>query len=263
MHTDHTVSRVTLLTGFPYVSLAIIIPERYQLVDRESVLTASVHILPLLAACAIGSFLGGAISSKKNNTAYTLVAASCLQLLGVTLMSIISPKIKATQYVFQITFGLGVGLCFSAATIMTNLIAPEQQTRAAAQGAVAQARVLGGCIGLSICTVVFNSHVNRLLKSELSAEQLVQIHRSPIAGLQFPDEKQDLVRSVYSGAFTEETRLMIVMCAVMVAASLFTLEKNPPPLEILTSFPKEQPLSSRNSNSTTELDEFSRIRQHV
>ncbi len=224
---------------------------------------ASVHILPLLGACAMGSFLGGAISSKKNNTAYTLVAAACLQLLGVTLMSIIPPKVKAIQYVFQVTFGLGVGLCFSAATIMTNLIAPEQNTRAAAQGAVAQARVLGGCIGLSVCTVVFNGHVNGSLRSQLSPEQLAQIHRSPIAGLQFPLEKQELVRSVYAGAFTEETRLMIVICAVMVAVSLFTLERLPPPLEILTSLPKARPSFSRHSDSTTELDEFSRFRQNV
>ncbi len=241
--------------------MAITIPERYQIVDRQSVLMASVHILPLLGACAMGSFLGGAISSKKNNTAYTLVAAACFQLLGLTLMSIIPSKVKATQYVFQVAFGLGVGLCFSAATIMTNLVAPEQKTRAAAQGAVAQARVLGGCIGLSLCTVVFNGHVNGSLGSQLSPEQLAQIHRSPIAALQFPTEKQELVRSVYSGAFTEETRLMVVICAVMVAVSLFTLERHPAPLEILTSLPKERPSFGRHSNSTTELDDFTRTRQ--
>lgn len=224
---------------------------------------ASIHILPLLGACATGSFLGGALSSKRNNTSYTLVTAACLQLLGVTLMSIISPKHMAVQYVFQVTFGLGVGLCFSAATIMTNLIAPEQRTRAAAQGAVAQARVLGGCIGLAICTVVFNRHVNTSLESKLTPDQLRQIHRSPVAGLQLPVEMQDIVKSVYSEAFAEETRLMVVMCAVMVAASICTLERHPPSLEILASMPKEQPVSSRNSNSTAELDEFTMARQNV
>ncbi|ATY60310.1 MFS multidrug [Cordyceps militaris] len=254
---------VTLLTGFPYISLAVNLPQSYQIVDRQSVLMASVHILPLLGACATGSFLGGAISSKKNNTAYTLVAAACLQLLGVTLMSIITPEVKATQYIFQVTFGLGVGLCFSAATIMTNLIAPEQKTRAAAQGAVSQARVLGGAIGLSVCTVVFNGHVNESLRSQLSPEQLAQIHRSPVASLQFPAAMQEIVRSVYSGAFTEETRVMIVVCAVMVIAALFTLERHPPSLEILTSLPQDKLSSNRNSDSTTELDELTRIRQNV
>ncbi|XWX02155.1 hypothetical protein V2A60_010187 [Cordyceps javanica] len=253
---------VTLLTGFPYISLAITIPERFQIVDRQSVLMASVHILPLLGACAAGSFLGGAISSKKNNTAYTLIAAACLQLLGVTLMSIIPAKAKAMQYVFQAAFGLGVGLCFSAATIMTNLVAPEQKIRAAAQGAVAQARVLGGAIGLSICTVVFNDHVNGSLRSQLSQEQLAQIHKSPVAGLQFPAEKQEFVSSAYSGAFTEETRLMIVTCAVMVVASLFTLERHPPALDILTSLPGEKPSPGRNSNST-ELEELTRVPQNA
>ncbi|EJP61309.1 major facilitator superfamily transporter [Beauveria bassiana ARSEF 2860] len=252
---------VTVLTGFPYISLAITIPEKLQIVDRQSVLMASVHLLPMLGACATGSFLGGAISSKKNNTAYTIVAAACLQLFGVTLMSIIPSTIRATQYVFQIAFGLGVGLCFSAATIMTNLIAPEQRIRAAAQGAVAQARVLGGCVGISVCTVVFNAHVNGSLRSQLSPEQLAQIHRSPISGLQFPTDKQEYVRSAYSGAFTEETRVMIVNCAVMVAASLFTLERHPPSLEILTSLPKKQQSSNRNGDSTTELDKITRMRQ--
>ncbi|KGQ07335.1 putative MFS-type transporter yusP [Beauveria bassiana D1-5] len=235
--------------------------KKLQIVDRQSVLMASVHLLPMLGACATGSFLGGAISSKKNNTAYTIVAAACLQLFGVTLMSIIPSTVRATQYVFQIAFGLGVGLCFSAATIMTNLIAPEQRTRAVAQGAVAQARVLGGCVGISVCTVVFNAHVNGSLRSQLSPEQLAQIHRSPISGLQFPTDKQEYVRSAYSGAFTEETRVMIVNCAVMVAASLFTLERHPPSLEILTSLPKKQQSSNRNGDSTTELDEITRMRQ--
>lgn len=255
--------RVTLLTGFPYIALAIIIPERFQIVDGESVMLASVRILPLLAACATGSFLGGALSSKKNNTPYTLVAAACLQLLGVTLMAIIPATNRPAHYAFQVIFGLGVGLCFSAATIMTNLVAPEQRTRAAAQGAVAQARVLGGCIGLAICTVVFNSHVKGSLGSQLTQAEMKQLNKSPMAALLFPSEIRQLVQSVYSAAFTEETRLMVVICAVMVAASLFTLERHPPPLEILTSMAKEEPLSSRNSNSSTELADFTRMRERV
>ncbi|KAF5675241.1 multidrug transporter [Fusarium heterosporum] len=202
---------VTLFTGFPYISLSIIIPERSQIVSREEVLMAGVHILPMLGGCAIGSFLGGAISSRRNNTSLTLFGASCLQLLGVGLMSMLTEPDSHTksQYAFQAIFGLGVGLSFSAATIMTSIHAAERSELASAQGAVAQARVLGGCIGLAVCTVIFNSHVNEYLKSNLTPIQLGSLHRSPLTSLQLPANLQDLVKDVYAGAFAQEIKVMI------------------------------------------------------
>ncbi|KAI9163270.1 putative MFS-type transporter C16A3.17c [Paramyrothecium foliicola] len=257
---------ITLLTGFPYISLCIVIPERFQIVDNESALMAGVHILPLLGACAAGSFLGGAISSRRNNTSYTLVIASCLQVLGVSLMTMVSGTDTSTgpQYAYQSIFGLGVGLSFSAATIMTNILASEPSERASAQGAVAQARVLGGCIGLSICTVIFNLHTNQYLDDHLTPEQLRDLHRSPLSGLHLPTELRELVRNVYAGAFAEEIRIMVIVCALMVIVSLFTLEKRPMPLEKLTAPSKEEPSSSRRcSDSGTELNDVASVHHTV
>lgn len=239
------------------------IPERFQIVQEETVLMAGVHILPLLGACAFGSFLGGALSSKRNNTSYTLVAASCLQLLGIGLMTLMSDNkpAKTSQYVFQAIFGLGVGLCFSAATIMTNILATEKYERASAQGAVAQARVLGGCFGLSICTVIFNSHVNKYLRAHVTHEQLDELHRSPLSSLKFPIDLRDLVKSVYTGAFEEEVKVMAFICAVMVLISLFTLEKHPPKLEDIEIFSREQRNGNnrRTSESDTELENVATV----
>ncbi|KAK7420631.1 hypothetical protein QQX98_002625 [Neonectria punicea] len=246
---------VTMFTGFPYISLSIVIPERFQIVNREGVLMAGLHILPLLGACAVGSFLGGAISSKKNNTSITLFGASCLQLLGVGLMSMLSgpdASVKA-QYGFQVIFGLGVGLSFSAATIMTSILAAERSELASAQGAVSQARVLGGCIGLSICTVIFNAHVNEYLGAHLTPEQLEDLHRSPLSSLHLPLDLQDLIRHVYAGAFAEEIKVMTLVCAVMVVIALFTLERHPAPLERLTASNKDDLTSRRDSDSGTEM----------
>ncbi|KAM0356110.1 hypothetical protein ACHAPU_000504 [Fusarium lateritium] len=256
---------VTLFTGFPYISLSIIIPERFQIVSREEVLMAGVHILPMLGACAIGSFLGGAISSRRNNTSLTLLGASCLQLLGVGLMSMLTEPDSHTksQYAFQAIFGLGVGLSFSAATIMTSILAAERSELASAQGAVAQARVLGGCIGLAVCTVIFNSHVNEYLKSNLTPVQLDSLHRSPLTSLQLPANLQGLVKDVYAGAFAQEIKVMMLVCAVMVVVSLFSLERSPAPLERLTAFPKDEFTSRRGSESATEMTDVSSIHRSV
>ncbi|KAH8729616.1 major facilitator superfamily domain-containing protein [Ilyonectria robusta] len=251
---------VTMFTGFPYISLSIVIPERFQIVNREGVLMAGLHILPLLGACAIGSFLGGAISSKKNNTSITLFGASCLQLLGVGLMSMLSgpdASVKA-QYGFQVIFGLGVGLSFSAATIMTSILAAERSELASAQGAVSQTRVLGGCIGLSICTVIFNAHVNQYLGDHLTPEQLQDLHRSPLSSLDLPLDLQDLIRHVYAGAFAEELKVMMLVCAVMVVIAVFTLERHPAPLERLTTWHKDDIPSRRGSDSGTEMTDITR-----
>ncbi|KAG6013265.1 hypothetical protein E4U43_007407 [Claviceps pusilla] len=211
---------VTLFTGFPYICFSIILPERFQMVNNQNPLMAGVRILPMLSAF-----------SGNSETAMA-------------------------QYGFQAIFGLGVGLSFSAATIMTNIMATEPNERAPAQGAVAQARVLGGCIGLSLCTILFNMHANRRLSGRLTEEELAMLHRSPLLGLQLPSRLRELVRTVYINAFKIEIEVIALACAAMVIISLFTLEKHPPPIRRLTAPVKDESSSyRRGSDSGTEINE--------
>jgi len=83
-------------------------------------------VLSILCAkpdIATGSFVGGAASSKKNLTSHTLIAASCLILLGCGLMSTLGGgrEIYKPTYGYEIILGLGIGLTFSGGTLMTNL----------------------------------------------------------------------------------------------------------------------------------------------
>ncbi|CEJ93555.1 hypothetical protein VHEMI09135 [[Torrubiella] hemipterigena] len=239
---------VTFLTGFSYIALCVELPERFQIIYSQNSLIAGVHVLPLLAACAFGSFLGGAISSKSNKTSYTLIAASLLQLLGVSLLSLSSSEIlpSQSQYVFQAIFGLGVGLSLSASTIITSLVATGDHERAAAQGAVAQARVLGGCLGLSTCTIIYNSRLGSFLSDTLTSEQLSELRRFPVSETRLPTSILELVQTIHAVAYTEEFKVMAMVCIPMVAISLFTLESSPASLALLGG-PKraELPLSGR------------------
>ncbi|KAK6198441.1 Type I Iterative PKS [Pestalotiopsis sp. IQ-011] len=143
----------SFFAGIQYLALIIILPERFQIVNGDSSLMAGIHLLPQLGACAFGSFLAGVVSSKRNNTAYTLIAASCLQLVGLILLSLLSDvdtEIYA-QYGYQVIFGLGIGLSFASVTILTS-VRSHQDDLAVAQGALAQARVFGGAIGIAVCS---------------------------------------------------------------------------------------------------------------
>lgn len=223
--------RCTLFTGFSYLAIIIILPERFQIVNNDNALMAGIHLLPMLGACAFGSFMAGAASAKKNNTAITLIVASCLQLVGVGLLTTLADVTTniQPQYGYQAIFGFGVGLSFGAATILTS-VQSQPADLAVAQGAIAQARVLGGAIGIAACSIIFNSEVDTQLKGRISPADLATLRQSPTINDMLQPALQSLVREVYAGAFTANIRIMICMSAVALVASVFTFEIRPPPM---------------------------------
>jgi hypothetical protein len=104
------------------------LPQRFQIVYRESSIEAGVHLLPFLCVMAVGSGLGGAISGKKNLTSHTAIGSSCLILLGCGLMSTIAAghNIDHAIYGYEAIIGLGCGLMFSSVTMMVNLVSTVQ-----------------------------------------------------------------------------------------------------------------------------------------
>ncbi|KAK8016172.1 Major facilitator superfamily domain- general substrate transporter [Apiospora rasikravindrae] len=251
-----------ILTGFIYLAIIIILPERFQIVNEQDSLMSGVHLLPMLGACAFGSFLAGAISSKRNNTSPTLVAAACLQLLGVGLLSTFSDVDSAIQpqYGYQAIFGLGVGLTFAAATMLTS-VRVDQGNLAVAQGAIAQARVFGGAIGIAVCSMVFNHGVKDKLTGYLGQDDLRALQQSPVVGARYPLNVQRLIRSVYADAFAKDIKIFIYLAVAGVVASIFTFERHPPPMPGARQTNKKESETPRGAMSETELEDMSHYRR--
>ena len=116
-------SRATTLSGFTYYVAVVNLPQRFQIVSRDSPIIAGLRLLPMLVFSAVGAVTGGVLSAKRNNTAFTLVAAAASQVLGYGLMTTIgdTTSVPAKLYGFQIFLGLGFGLSMSSATQMINL----------------------------------------------------------------------------------------------------------------------------------------------
>ncbi|KAK8075033.1 hypothetical protein PG997_009696 [Apiospora hydei] len=250
-----------VLTGFNYLAIIIILPERFQIINEQDSLMSGIHLLPMLGACAFGSFLAGAISSKRNNTSPTLIAAACLQLIGVGLLSTFSDVDSAIQpqYGYQAIFGLGVGLTFAAATMLASLHV-DHENLAVAQGAIAQARVFGGAIGIAVCSMVFNHGVKHKLVDHLPPDDLQALQQSPVIGALFSPENQKLVRRVYADAFVNDIKIFIYLAAAGVIASLFTFQRHPPPMPGVQRSNKEESETPRGALSETELEDMSRHR---
>lgn len=224
----------------------------------------------MLGSTAFGSFLAGALSSKRNNTALTLIASSCLQLVGTGLLSTLSDvttEIKA-QYGYQVVLGLGIGLSLGSATIMTSVQASRADL-AVAQGAVAQARVFGGAVGIAVCSILFNTRVAREMAGAMDPADLEALHRSPAITSYLPAAHQQRVRRIYAAAFTSDVVVMMGVAAAAVLASLATFQRRPPPMPntpAAVAAARQQATkdavmgSSSGGPSETELDELVQVR---
>lgn len=249
---------VTLLTGFVYLGLMVIVPERLQIIHGDNALMAGVQLLPLLGSCAIASFAAGAASRKRNNTSVVLVLCAALQLLGVGLTTRLDgpDSSKAALYGFQVIVGFGIGLCFSAATTSVSLQVSRADL-ATAHGVISQARLFGGYLGISICTVIFSYHSQKYLNGKISDEVMHKLQLNPTEIRHLSTQDQEVVKGVYAGAFTEEVKVMLYICGAMFFASLFTLERHPVAMSALAGHqqgpaaPEDKQLPGRASHSST------------
>lgn len=213
----------------------------------------------------MGSFLSGAICRKSNNTALLLTVAAVSQLLGISLMLVLSSAESSfvPAYGFTLIFGLGTGLVFGAATILSAVETDSSRDHAVAQGAIAQARALGGSLGVAICTALFNHRLGALTQ-HLSQQQLVTLYRTPTASSQWPDNLLRLIKEVYATSFKDQTLFMIGVCSVMVVAALFTWEKSPKPITCLGTHAQQANKTSlqqgEHGNNGTEMSDMGSIR---
>ncbi|KAI8181012.1 Multidrug resistance protein 3 [Colletotrichum sp. SAR 10_65] len=248
---------VAFLTGAPYVVLTVAIPERMQVLQHATPLSAGVHLLPMLSGTAVGSFLAGAICRKFNHTSYLMVAASITQLLGIGLMlslaNVDSSFVPA--YGFTLIVGLGVGVSFGASTI----VAAVEEDKAVAQGLIAQARVLGSCIGVAVCTVLFHNRIDSLVHI-LNSSQLDTMHSTPTASVHFTPELQRRIQEVYAVAFKDQIIFLTSVCGAMLLAAICSFEKKPRSINALADAQRAFKTSQQEDRDGTELSDMGSVR---
>jgi hypothetical protein len=192
------------------------------------------------------------ISSKKNWTPETLIVGTSLITSGCGLLSTIGNgyAIDKPVYIYQVILGLGCGLSFSSTTSMLSLNTHPRQigkqhekTRpllsfrfaAAAQGALNQARMLGGSIGLAISTIVLNKRLVSTLTDVVSAAQLLDLQRGLSTMTRLSSVTQFLITQVYAQSFNEDMRICTCISAFSILCALATWQRNRISLEYLMS----------------------------
>ncbi|KAL8808018.1 MAG: hypothetical protein Q9182_000296 [Xanthomendoza sp. 2 TL-2023] len=130
-------------------------------------------------------------------------------------------------YGYEFILGLGVGLTFSSSTLLASLTSKPEDV-AAAQGALSQARILGGSIGLAMATIVLNNRISDNLAGVVDPLGIKSIQQSVNAVVTLSPTNQALVRRAYSDAFNEQMRICAYLSAAGLLISLATYQKAPP-----------------------------------
>ena len=99
---------------------------------------------------------------------------------------------------------------------------------AAAQGALSQARILGGSIGLSVATILLNNKLKSGLDGVLDAAGIKSLQQSLNNISTLSPANQGLVAQMYTDAFNDQMRICTYCSAVALLAAIATYQKNPP-----------------------------------
>ncbi|KAH6607930.1 MFS general substrate transporter [Trichoderma cornu-damae] len=219
LYTRSTIT--TLLMGYPHLLLIFCFPIRMQVVSGRSPLIAGLTMLPMLGTVALGSMVSGKVNANNNNNnnnkshlAETMRCGTWLMALGCVLLTTVRGSEDDAKALGYLAFaGFGFGLCTAAATNVIGVEVPTQQ-RASAHGIVAQARILGGSLGLSVSTVCLHTEVINRLPDILTPGELASFDGDV---KRIMGDSLEAIQLAYVSAFrrTVLTAGIIACCAVM------------------------------------------------
>ncbi|KAK7187202.1 hypothetical protein DPSP01_003982 [Paraphaeosphaeria sporulosa] len=216
-------------------SLTVALPQRFQVVDRASALSAGYRLLPVTLVDPLGAALSAYLLSNMRVPAFwLLLVGNAVQTLGVGLLVLPSANLlafPASRYGFEAIVGFGLGFT-SAATVLATVLYFEPRDISVGMGGVGQFRSLGGAIGVAVSVNILNSHTAAGLSGKLTAEQMAAIKGSAEAVGGFPAEVQRVVREAYARgwgwqavALTGFGGMGVVMLGLMVERKMRRLEK--------------------------------------
>ncbi|KAF5700460.1 major facilitator superfamily transporter [Fusarium globosum] len=216
-------------TGFPFMAALINIPQRFQTVNTTSAINAGIRTLPLLLLSPLATAINGILVSKLGvPPLYTLFLGGSLQTIGVGLYSSLksSTSIASAQYGYEAIMGLGFGFNLSTILMMVPLVVTEKDL-AVTMGSVTQIRVLGGTIGLAVCSALLINHIKREAVKFLTAEQVAQILLSSENIGMLSPEIQSRIRVLYADAYSEQMRVMLYFSIASILSLVLLVERQP------------------------------------
>jgi len=205
----------TLATGLPTLTLLFALPLRLQIVNGRNALTAGTALLPMLCSSAVGSVIAGFVTSKWQVYYLILSVGAAITTLGCALLTTLDGGfvVQGKMYGFEVLVGLGFGLTVACSTSMSIRIT-DHEDGAVATGIVAQARLLGGSIGIAAFSAVLGGFMEQ---SHLGASVGETVGLSA--------EALGALKAAYADAFTDTMKICAAFAGIAVLCGLASYKK--------------------------------------
>jgi hypothetical protein len=217
------------LSGMVLTVTIVQIPQRFMLVNERSPIDAGVGLLPFATVMAFTSVVVSVIMSKTPVPVIpTLIFGALLQVGGTAGLSqtSVQPDIEASQYMFQVLSGMGVGLVNIILLLMSPLVA-DKKLISISNGAINQFRMLGGSVGLAIVTSATASVLKANLLELLSPDEVALVLDRTATILTLPPDKQALVRRSFGSMYNTQMTILIGIAAAQVFITLLKWKREP------------------------------------
>lgn len=168
---------------------------------------------------------------KKNYNFITIIVGNSLLLAGCAMFSVTPTSLSVPHILYgsQVVAGFGAGLTFCCTVMIISLNA-DFQDHALGQGLIAQARIVGGTLGVAMSSALFGNHISSLTGT-LTPSQISILYRNPAYISQLNVVEQLAVRDAFATSFNESLRICTYLGAVSLVISAFVWQRNPPTIE--------------------------------
>ncbi|THV49260.1 hypothetical protein BGAL_0204g00150 [Botrytis galanthina] len=217
---------LSLLSGIPWNAITINLPQRLQVVNGMSPVAASVRLIPFTALIAFGSVIANVFLKLHVPPIYLMFIGSCLQVIGVALLSTVSKDthIDHAIYGYEVIAGLGIGIVIAMIIVVPPHVV-EKRDLAISSGALLQFRALGAAIGLGITSATMNNYLSSHLTHILTSEEITQIFHSISSITTFPPEVQLKVLHAFADGYQLQIQIMAAFSGLQVLLVAMFWEK--------------------------------------
>ncbi|KAI0165367.1 major facilitator superfamily domain-containing protein [Hypoxylon sp. FL1284] len=201
----------SFLTGTVSVTCMVLLPFRAQTVLGSAPLDAGIKLLPFALAMPVGYVVVASLTKRiRTPSLYYGLVGQVLQIIGLALLSVITPSQTAWSgiYGFQVLLGFGLGFSFATSMLLAPIVV-ERKDLSVMSGSIVQFRFLGSAIAVAVTAAVGNSWTQNELSGIISAEQFSGILRSAEEIKSLPPDLEQAVRVVFLQGFNLQMRILL------------------------------------------------------
>ncbi|KAL2793730.1 major facilitator superfamily domain-containing protein [Aspergillus keveii] len=176
--------------------LYIQIPQRLQITNDSSAISAGLRLLAFAAGSPIGSFVCSLLAGKfRLPFVYTITIGAILQTAGSFLLSSVPTTLHVWggQYGYMVLTGIGVGMSMTSFYIAVPVVV-RKEDQPIAVGLSLQTRMLGASLGIAIVNSILINYV----KAHLGP---LEAAANPNMLLGLPPDNVQQIREVYGAGY--------------------------------------------------------------